>query len=66
MASAVGPRVAASCAHECLTVLSADDRLVYLVFTIHSLSLFGRFHSISLFIHLMDYAETFQSIKVGI
>ncbi|KAF8088453.1 hypothetical protein N665_0541s0018 [Sinapis alba] len=27
LASAVGPRVAASCAHECLTVLSADDRL---------------------------------------
>ncbi|CAH8357262.1 unnamed protein product [Eruca vesicaria subsp. sativa] len=27
LASSVGPRVAASCAHECLTVLSADDRL---------------------------------------
>ncbi|XP_056856903.1 SWI/SNF complex subunit SWI3C-like, partial [Raphanus sativus] len=27
LASAVGPRVAASCAHECLTVLSTDDRL---------------------------------------
>lgn len=48
MATAVGPRVAASCAHESLSVLSEDDRLVYSMISIHLKNLCRSFHILNL------------------
>lgn len=48
MATAVGPRVAASCAHESLSVLSEDDRLVYSMISIHLINLCRSFHILNL------------------
>lgn len=60
MASAVGPRVASSCAHESLVVLSADDRLVCVMITIHFLTLCSSFHSTSFLYILWIFLKLFN------
>ncbi|CAN8304544.1 unnamed protein product [Cochlearia groenlandica] len=55
LASAVGPRVAASCAHESLMVLTEDDRLVYLINSIHFKHLCGFCHSNYFFMNPVGY-----------